>query len=147
MKKSTRKLIIFVIIYLIISSMYIVVHIDFKQPIYYENYTETSIFYNAVRIIMGIPPVVKGYEGVSPKFFAEIVIKILIAISLLLYITIDYYKNKNNITNVEEDEDFKKAKKNINVLSAIVKIIISISFVTVFLLSLYMKYCSIHWIR
>lgn len=96
---------------------------------------------------MGIPPVVKGYEGVSPKFFAEIVIKILIAISLLLYITVDYYKNKNKITNVEEDEDFIKAKKNINVLSSIVKIIISISFVTVFLLSLYMKYCSIHWIR
>lgn len=147
MKKSTKKLIIFVIIYLIISSMYIGVHIDFKQQIYYENCTETSIFHNAVRIIMGIPPVVKGYEGISPNFFAEIVIKIIIAIGLLIYLIIDYHKNKNKMTNIEQNEEIGKIEKNMKVLGVITKIIIGIPLVFIFLLYLYMTYCNIHWNR
>lgn len=147
MKKNTRKLIIFVIIYLIVSSMYIGVHIDFKQPIYYENYTETSIFHNAVRVIMGIPPAAKGYEGISPKFFTEIVIKIIIAIGLLIYLIIDYYKNKNKMVNIKQDDEVVKIEKNMKILGIITKIIIGVPLIFIFLLILYITYCNIHWNR
>lgn len=147
MKKSTRKLIISVIIYLIISSMYIGVRIDFKEPIYYENYTETSIFHNLIRLIMGIPAVVNGYEGVSPKYLSEIVIKIIIAIILSIYLIINNFKYKNKKLEIEKGKEVIKIEKNIKILSTIAKMIISILIVVIFLLSLYMTYCNIHSIR
>lgn len=147
MKKSIRKLIVFIIIYLIISSMYIAVHIDFKEPIYYENYEQTSIFYNAVRLIMGIPPVIKGYEGVVPEFLIEIVIKVVVAIILSIYLVIDNLKYKNINQETEEDKEVIKIENNIKLLSTIAKLVIIVPLIIILLFSLYIIYLNIHWVR
>lgn len=126
--------------------MYIGVHINFEQPIYYENYTETSNFYNVTRLIMGILALIKGYKGVSSKYLLEIIIKIVLAIILSIYLIIDNKIYKNENINIE-DKEVKKAKKNIKVLSIIAKIIICTPLIIMFLLSLYMIYYNIHSIR
>ena len=96
---------------------------------------------------MGIPAVVNGYEGVSPKYLSEIVIKIIIAIILSIYLIINNFKYKNKKLEIEKGKEVIKIEKNIKILSTIAKMIISILIVVIFLLSLYMTYCNIHSIR
>lgn len=139
MSEKTKKIIKFVIIYLIISSMYIGVRISFQEPVFYENllFEETNVIHNAIRIIMGIPPVSKGFgEYVSPKFLIEIVIKIIIAIILSIYLLIDKIKNNN--------EDIKK---EVNIFKVISKVVIILLFSGIYLLYLYLTYIEVHCIR
>lgn len=139
MSEKTKKIIKFVIIYLIISSMYIGVRISFQEPVFYENLLleETNVIHNAIRIIMGIPPVSKGFgEYVSPKFLIEIVIKIIIAIILSIYLLIDKIKNNN--------EDIKK---EVNIFKVISKVVIILLFSGIYLLYLYLTYIGVHCIR
>lgn len=139
MSEKTKKIIKFVIIYLIISSMYIGVRISFQEPVFYENllFEETNVIHNAIRIIMGIPPVSKGFgEYVSPKFLIEIVIKIIIAIILSIYLLIDKIKNNN--------EDIKK---EVNIFKVISKVVIILLFSGIYLLYLYLTYIGVHCIR
>ena len=134
-----RKTIKFLIIYLIISSMYIGVRISFEEPVFYENlvFEETSVIHNTIRIIMGIPPVIKGYgEYVSPKFIVEIIIKIIIAIILSIYLLIDKRKNNN-----------KDIKKEVNIFKIISKTVIILLLFGIYLLYLYLTYIGVHCIR
>lgn len=139
MSEKTKKIIKFLIIYLIISSMYIGVRISFEEPVFYENlvFEETNVIHNAIRIIMGIPPVSKGFgEYVSPKFIIEIIIKIIIAIVLSIYLLVDKIKNND-----------KSIKKEINIYKVISKILIILVLSGIYLLYLYMTYIGVHCIR
>lgn len=139
MSEKTKKIIKLIIIYLIISSMYIGVRISFEEPVFYENlvFEETNVIHNAIRIIMGIPPVSKGFgEYVSPKFIIEIVIKIIIAIVLSIYLFIDKIKNNN-----------KDIKKEVNVFKVISKTVIILLLFGIYLLYLYLTYIEVHCIR
>lgn len=140
MSNITKKLIKILIIYLIISSMYIVVRISYEEPIFYENllFEETNVIHNIIRIIMGIPPVTKGYgEYVSPKFMIEVIIKIIIALILLIYLLYDKVKNKNN----------KTLNKEINILNIITRILVIFIFLGIYLLNLYITYIGVHYTR
>lgn len=139
MSEKAKKIIKLIIIYLIISSMYIGVRISFEEPVFYENlvFEETNVIHNAIRIIMGIPPVSKGFgEYVSPKFLIEIVIKIIIAIILSIYLLIDKTKNNN-----------KDIKKEINIFKVISKTVIILLLLGIYLLYLYLTYIEVHCIR
>lgn len=129
------------------SSMYIGVCINFKEPIYFENYTETSPLLNTFRLIMGVPKFVKGYGGVAPKYLLEIVIKVIIAIILSIYLIIDNLKYKHEEIDVYKNTDVIKSEKYIKLLCTITKIIIIIPFIVIFLINLYMTYCNVHSIR
>lgn len=84
MKKIKHILIVLIIIYLFVSSIYILSHIDFYNP------PETvgmgfSSSNNLIRIFMGLSATVSTYQGVSPWFLIEVIIKIIIAIVLIIY--------------------------------------------------------------
>ena len=138
MSEKTKKIIKFVIIYLIISSMYIGVRISFEEPVFYENlvFEETNIIHNVIRIIMGIPPVSKGYgEYVSPKYIIEIITKIVIATILSIYLLIDRIKNNKDI------------KKEVNIFKVISKTLIILLLSGIYLLYLCITYIGVHCIR
>ena len=136
MKDTAKKLIKFIIIYLITSAMYIGVCITFETPKYYEG-SEVSAFYNIFRIIMGVPKVDYGYKGgISPKFLIEIIIKLILAVILSVYLIIDSIKNKKT-----------KITKTKNFLFIIEKVIINMLLIFVYLIFLYVTYAEIHWIR
>lgn len=137
MKRKTIKIIKLIIIYLIVSSMYIGACINFETPIYYEGYEETSIFYNIFRFIMGVPKVYRGYKGVSPKFLIEIIVKLIIAIILIVYLIKNHMENKKM-----ENEQTKKC-----FISIIGKMIINMLLIFIYLVFLYATYAGIHWIR
>ena len=147
MRKTERSLIIFVIIYLIMSSMYIGVCVNFEKHRYFEGYTETSPLLNTFRLIMGVPKVVKGYEGVAPKYLLEVLIKVIIAIILSIYLIIDNLKYKHEEIDVYKNTDVIKSEKYIKLLCTITKIIIIIPFIVIFLIYLYMTYYNVHSIR
>lgn len=137
MSNNTKKLIKILIVYLIISSMYIVVRISYEEPVFYENllFEETSVIHNIIRVIMGIPPVSKGYgECASPKFMIEVIIKIIIAIILLIYLLYDKAKNKT-------------VNKEINILNIIAKTIVIFILLGIYLLNLYITYIGVHYTR
>ena len=139
MKNATKKIIKFIIIYLIVSSMYIGACINFETPIYYEGYEETSIFYNIFRIIMGVPKVYRGYKGVSPKFLIEIIIKLIIAIILIVYLIKNHIENKKI-----ENEQIKQKKCLISIIG---KMFVNMLLIFIYLVFLYATYAGIHWIR
>lgn len=83
--KMILKIIIpIIIIYLFISAIYIAIHINFgAEPFTVgEGYDPRT---NLLRIFMGLPPTYSTYEGVSPIYLIQSVIKIIIAIALIFY--------------------------------------------------------------
>lgn len=133
MKKSYKKMIKILIIYFIASSLFIFVHIDNSTPTYYENYTIDNGIKNTIRLIMGIPKISGGYEGISHKYIFEIILKVLLATGLIIVLLID---KKNTKKEVEK-----------NILRNITKLIFSCIFISMYLLYLYIIYCNIHCIR
>lgn len=90
MKKIKKLVIIAIVIYLIISAIYVLFHINFLEKS--ENvgmgYSETN---NMLRLFMGIPKTLTTDKGVSPIFLIEVIVKFIISIALIIYI-----KNNNN---------------------------------------------------
>ncbi len=86
--KIFKLLIILIILYLFISSIYILIYIDFdfKPQITGMGFSENK---NIVRIIMGLPKMYSTYEGVSPIYIIEAIFKTFIGIMLCRYL----YKN------------------------------------------------------
>ena len=82
MKIAKKILLIILILYLFISSIYILVHINFgnEPEIAGMGFSESN---NLIRIIMGIPKTYTTYEGVSTWFLLEVIIKVIIAIILI----------------------------------------------------------------
>ena len=134
MSRKTIKIIKFIIIYLLVSSMYIGACINFETPIYYEGDEETIIFFNIFRNAMGVPKVYNGYKGVSSEFLIQIIIKLIIAIILIVYLI------KNRIKN-------KQTKQKKSFLFIIGKIFVNMLLIFVYLVFLYATYAEIHWIR
>ena len=68
--------------YLSVSSIYILLHINFgsEPEIVGMGFSGSN---NLIRIIMGIPKTYTTYEGVSPWFLLEVIIKVIIAIILI----------------------------------------------------------------
>ena len=87
MKDFKRIIICILISYLIISSLYILFHINFfEEPeITGMGFSESN---NVLRLFMGIPKTYSTYEGVSPLFLIEVIIKIIIAIVLVKHIKV-----------------------------------------------------------
>lgn len=133
-----KKIIIkIIVLYLIISSMYIGVCINFQEPIYYENYVESNNTHNIFRLLMGLPKTINGNDSVSPLYIIEIIIKVLIAICLIILLKKQnsaYIKTHNN-NYIEKEE-----KKLLNIST----IIIYIPFIIAYLIYLYITFCNIH---
>ncbi len=87
MKDFKRIIICILISYLIISSLYILFHINFfEEPeITGMGFSESN---NILRLFMGIPKTYSTYEGVSPLFLIEVIIKLIIAIVLVKHIKV-----------------------------------------------------------
>lgn len=87
MKDFKRFIICILISYLIISALYILFHINFfEEPeITGPGFSESN---NVLRLFMGIPKTYSTYEGVSPLFLIEVIIKIIIAIVLIKHIKV-----------------------------------------------------------
>lgn len=87
MRKSKKIVIIVIVIYLIISALYVLFHIDFFESSETEivgmGFSESN---NICRLFMGLPRTVTTNESVSPLFLLEVVIKIIIAIGLIIYL-------------------------------------------------------------
>jgi len=84
--KKVKKILIYVLIaYLIISALYILFHINFfEEPqVVGMGFSESK---NILRLFMGLPKTFTTYEGVSPVFLIEVIIKISIAIFLIKYL-------------------------------------------------------------
>ncbi len=82
-KNILKIVIILLIIYLFISSFYILVHIDF------ENAPETvgmgfSESNNKLRFFLGLPPTHSTYGGVEPIYLIFVVVRILLAVILFI---------------------------------------------------------------
>lgn len=82
MKNVKKAGLIVFITYLIISSFYILLHINFcnEPEIVGMGYSETT---NVIRMLMGLPKTYSTYTGVSPLFLIEIFIKLVITIVLI----------------------------------------------------------------
>ena len=87
MKDFKRFIICILISYLIISALYILFHINFfeKPEFTGPGFSESN---NTLRLFMGIPKTYSTYEGVSPLFLIEVIIKIIIAIVLIKHIKV-----------------------------------------------------------
>ena len=85
MKNLLKFLIWIFIAYLFISSLYILFHINFfEEPEFVGmGFSESN---NVIRIFMGIPNTYSTYEGVSPWFLIEVVIKFVLAFILIKYL-------------------------------------------------------------
>lgn len=85
MKKVKKTLIYVIIAYLIISALYILFHINFfEEPqVVGMGFSGSK---NKLRLFMGLPKTFSTYEGVSPVFLIEVIIKISIAIFLIKYL-------------------------------------------------------------
>ena len=83
LKKILKIIILLIIIYLFISSLYILVHIDFGTPpgIVGMGFSESD---NMVRIFMGLPKTYTTYQGVSPTYLISVAIRLILAIVLIL---------------------------------------------------------------
>lgn len=85
MKKSKKYLIFILVVYLIISALYVLFHIDFfEQPeLVGMGFSTTN---NILRLFMGLPKTYTTYGGVSPIFLIEVVAKIILAIVLIRHL-------------------------------------------------------------
>lgn len=97
MRKSKKIVIIVIVIYLIISALYVLFHIDFFESSAAEiggmGFSESN---NILRLFMGLPRTFTTNKSVSPLFLLEVVIKIIIAIGLIIYLRKNN-KEKNQI--------------------------------------------------
>jgi len=85
MKKSKKILIYIFVVYLIISALYVLFHIDFfeQRELVGMGFSPTN---NILRLFMGLPKTYTTYGGVSPIFLIEVVVKIILAIVLIRYL-------------------------------------------------------------
>lgn len=83
LKKILKIAIVLLIIYLFISSLYILVHIDFeKSPqTVGMGFSESN---NMVRLFMGLPKTYSTYQGVSPIYLISVAIRFIVAIVLII---------------------------------------------------------------
>lgn len=86
MKSKIKNIVIIIlIVYLIISSIYILFHINFdEEPKYVGPGFSNSN--NILRLFMGLPKTCSTYEGVPPIFLIEVLIKIVLAGILIMYL-------------------------------------------------------------
>jgi hypothetical protein len=70
------------IIYLFISAIYILLHIDFgtAPEIVGMGFSESN---NILRVFMGLPRTYSTYEGVAPIYLISVAIRIILAVILL----------------------------------------------------------------
>lgn len=88
-KKLLRLLAILMIIYLFVSAIYIFIHINFDDSpqTVGMGFSEST---NILRIFMGLPKTFTTYEGVSPIYLIQVVVRILLGVILSIVL----YKNK-----------------------------------------------------
>lgn len=81
--KLKKILIILIIIYLFISSLYILFHIDFNEApeIVGMGFSESN---NIIRIFMGLPKTLSTYRGVPPIYLISVAIRLIIAIVIII---------------------------------------------------------------
>lgn len=96
LKNIYKIFIIIIIIYLFISSLYILVHIDFKRTtqtpqIDLPAFREST---NMVRIFMGLPKTYSTYEGVSTIYLISVATRFIVAIVLIIIIKKHFNKLK-----------------------------------------------------
>lgn len=104
MKSKILKFIVYLIlIYLFISAIYVLLHIDFGTPslIQGDGFSERN---NMIRIFMGLPKTFTTYEGVPPIFLIQVLVKLVFGIILLIFVN---KKIKNN--NREEIKEILKS--------------------------------------
>ena len=91
-KKLLKVLIIFIILYLFISAIYVLIHIDFGNPpeIVGMGFSSSR---NRMRILMGLPKTVSTYEGVPPIYLIQVIVKVCVGIILSVFL----FKKKENI--------------------------------------------------
>lgn len=90
MKKKLLKLLtMLIIIYIFISAIYVLRHIDFGTPpeIVGMGFSESR---NTMRMFMGLPKTYTTYEGVPPIYLIQVIIKIFIGVILSIVL----FKNK-----------------------------------------------------
>ena len=87
--KLLKLLIIVVILYLFISAIYVLLHIDFGTPpeTVGMGFSESR---NTLRIFMGLPKTLTTYECVPPTYLIQVIVKVAIGSILLILL----YKNK-----------------------------------------------------
>lgn len=85
MKKVINLLIVIVIIYLIISAVYVLFHINFDEEPEFVGmgFSESK---NMLRLFMGLPETFTTYEGVSPIFLIEVIVKVVLAVFLIRFL-------------------------------------------------------------
>ena len=83
LKKMLKIIILFMIIYLFISAIYILLHIDYARApeIVGMGFSESN---NILRVFMGLPKTYSTYEGVAPKYLIFVAIRIILAVILLI---------------------------------------------------------------
>lgn len=83
LKKILKIAIVLLIIYLCISSLYILVHIDFEKApqTVGMGFSESN---NMVRLFMGLPKTYSTYQGVSPIYLISVAIRLIVAIVLII---------------------------------------------------------------
>lgn len=83
MKKKLFKLFtMLIVIYLFISAIYVLIHINFGTPpeIVGMGFSESR---NILRNFMGLPKTLTTYEGVPPIYLIQVIVKVSIGIILL----------------------------------------------------------------
>lgn len=93
-KNILKIVIIFLIMYLFISSLYILVHIDFGNApkTVGMGFSESN---NKLRIFMGLPKTYSTYKGVEPIYLISVFIRIILAIILFIINNKFSKKDKN----------------------------------------------------
>lgn len=110
LKRILKIIIPILVIYLLISAIYIAIHVNFgTEPTTVGMGFSSST--NLLRTFMGLPRTNTTYEGVSPIYLIQSVIKIIIAIALLIF-----YSKINE----------KIKKKSITIISIIIVAIIAL---------------------
>lgn len=83
LRNILKMFIILIIIYLFISSLYILVHINFEEApqTVGMGFSELN---NMVRLFMGLPKTYSTYQGVSPIYLISVAIRLIVAIVLII---------------------------------------------------------------
>lgn len=83
LKQILKIIIVVIIIYLFVSAIYILLHIDFGNApeIVGMGFSESN---NKLRVFMGLPKTYSTYKGVAPIYLISVVIRIILAIIFLI---------------------------------------------------------------
>lgn len=93
MKKFIKNfLIILILIYLIISSLYILSHVNFNEPPMVVGMGFSSKT-NIIRNFFGLPSTYSTYNGVSPHYLWHVLFRVLL---IIIFSKILLKNNKNN---------------------------------------------------